>query len=267
MKEYQGSNPVNQIPNMQNYQSYYNIPNIGQPILNSNMMPIGGYNQQPQMYGVMNGYYNPNGYNFYNPYLIKQQQEAQEAAKRQYMKAQSESRKQFARIANKTTKRFETEEELEEYLKIFDYVEPVRDEEYYKKEQQMKVSTTQWISVQELQNPFVNYVNNERSRMQTIMPEDVSLAQFLDNFGDVYMDYHNQELAKEKRNLSKTYDRDSYKELLSLHTGKHIPNTTKFRSLDDIEVSIPDQFKDEFARKREQFFESIFANNRKVGGI
>jgi len=251
------------VNNLMQQPNYSQIPNIGGY---TNMLPIGqqGYNS-----GYVNGYYNQNmGYGYYNPYLIDEQNKLREAKEKEIERQQSSIWKRLSKSANSYSGILD-EDRLEDHLKRYDPPKPpIYDQEYYEMEavKRIYVISQNLVRAEDLAYIRINRMNQEFDKARAAVPEGISMQDYFKLFGKLYLEMKDEENKKQSRDASRLYNGNSYKDLLNMHKKDNNYFSGTFNnhvSLDDMEIKLPNSLKT-YDKKRADFFNSIFDNNKRV---
>lgn len=272
--------------------------NYGSPTVNNVMggmytvppNPIGstlnvggyGYNynpymaQQPMMNGMMGGYYG--GYNLtMNPYLYQQQLRAQEAAQREQVRRQCDLMKTLSTIVHKGLGDIDQYENFDDHLKQYDPI-TIDNEAYQEEMHYNKLS-----NLQPVPPPYAFYAhcNRVREEHQKKFPNDMGLANYLDNAGELYLEALMHKAKERNRNGKLQYDTEQYKKILESHrsTSSYFNSllsggmsSTKI-NIDDMEIQLPSSSEDkarmvintpshmqEYASRKQAFLNAILKN-------
>lgn len=222
---------------MCNGTSYQSVPTIGN---------IGGY-----------GYYNQ----FYNPYYIRQQQEAQRQMEIQRAKNQADIWVKFGLACNAVNGSCRTEDEIREDLIHMAAIQNQydQDEEFMDK---IRHITTQCA---------INMVQEQQAQQQMEAaknaeePEDVdtgeriSFYDWLHGEGQkMYDEVQNEKLRRYQHNASNLYNTESYNQLLTAHDSV-FSSLNKNVTIDDMEiqVNLPERIRQEREIRRQRFAKAL----------
>lgn len=257
----------------------YNVP--PNPI--GSTLNVGGYNynpymaQQPMMNGMMGGYYG--GYNLYmNPYLYQQQLIAQEAAQREQVRRQCDLMKTLSTIVHKGLGDIDKFENFEDHLTQYDPItidnEAYQEELHYNKLCNLKPIPPPYA--------FYAYCNKVREEYQKKFPDNMRLADYLDNAGELYIEALMTKAKERNRNGKLQYDTSQYKKILESHrsTSSYFNSllsgemTANKINIDDMEIQLPSNPEDkarmvintpshmqEYAARKQQFLNAILKNS------
>lgn len=212
-----------------------------------NVRTIGGYgyngNNVPFNQFMNSPYYN-NSYGYVNPYTLIQQQKAMEAARKEAERNQIDTMKHISRIVHKSLKDIEGEE-LETFLdNTYNYEEASKEfEELY--QQYMSYIKLSNLKPVQPNYAYVNYANAVSAKNKARFPDDMSLADYLDKAGELYMEAIIAQNERRERNGKLKYDSNKYRSIIDLHrsTSSYFNSllTGKTKSVDigDLEIQIP----------------------------
>lgn len=247
--------------------------NMNSPIVNNMMMgqQMGGYNIPPSPigntlsmgmgYNNMGGYYGGN-YNYVSPYLIQQQQQAQQARFREQQRQIADSNKALARSAA-IANGIEPDEEL--LSKKYD---PVYDQPYTKQEQ-IQNSLWQAYLNSQMYDPDqlrIQRMNAIYEKEKIRVPDDISLADWMDVVNKELADMERQEMiSQQRKGIKNLYNSNEFKQLVSMHGsngyfGNMYNNNTT--SIEDMEVTLPQHLVTPYQEKKRKFLEAIGMRGR-----
>ena len=222
-----------------------------------NNVPIGynGYNQQ----GYTGYYGNQVNYNYYNPiYQQNMLRQQQEEAEKQHKQA-VEFNKRISRIAHAEDGSTISEEVLD---KIYDPERtrtPEQVADYY--ELNRTANIVQNIN-QQMQSPesitLMNRAVQTKKYHDKFINPDCDLNEFLQSAGSLYVDGLLREEKHKNRDLSGTYDSNSYQQLLK----RQAPYAGKFsNNIDDNTITLPaslqNKLSSSYESRRQQFLNAI----------
>jgi hypothetical protein len=228
-----------------------------------NIINIGGqgYNNT-NMGGYYNGLYN----GYYNPILAQRQKEIEEANAREAAQQQSSIMKRLSKSCHKALKHEIDEEEMEEHLKQYDLVEKEDETNYQKYCHLVNLNSSEFTNVN------YSYGYNEASLKvqedsKKLFPDTTSLAQYLENAGELYASIFAKEAKQKQRDVSKLYNSSLFKNIVGKHTGlsnlfNSSINRFKDPTVDDMEIGLPDHIKNNlnYQERRKKFMEALLAN-------
>lgn len=239
--------PYQQAP-IYNYSPYQNAPTIGS---------IGGYGYQ-QYPQYQTGYYNQ----YFNPYYLRQQQEAQRRLEIQEANNQADI---WSRLINCRNSFFGYEESKE------DIINQIRDRAVI--QQQMDSDEQFMNSIHQISQAtqqkkaeakaMQDNIERQREVMQEQEPQEVkSLYQWLKEDGSRrYRESQYAEMYKQQRNVSKLYDSSAYNNLLSTHDSVFSSYNALNRNVNiddmEIQVNLPEHLRRERDIRRQRFAESL----------
>ena len=271
--------------------------NYGSPVI-QNMMggmqiqpnPIGsianiggyGYNNNVQFSQFMNSPYYTNNYMYYNPYQALQQQKAMEAAKKEQERNYMDTLKSISKNVHESLHDIEGKD-LEGFLDAnYNYEEESKEfEEMYQ----------QWCLYTKLANlkpvqpnyAYINYANKIREKNKSEYPDDMSLAEFLNKAGNLYMDALMEQNQRRMRDGKLKYDSNGYRNLIDLHRSASsyfnslLTGNTKSVDIGDLEIQIPSNGEkpkmvvnmpskyQEYAERRAKFINACLNSGNKGG--
>lgn len=283
---------VYQSPMIQNMGGMGSMP----PTYNGNLVNVGGIGYNPNYFppqminrqnfgSYMNSPYYTNNYSYNNPYALAQQQKAMEAARNEEMRKQTDTMKAISRMCHKALGDV-ADDDMEEYVnKQYD-----RNEEYEKEFNQMVEDVRLYLRLGNLRpvQPnygYLEYCAKVRKSYKDKYPDDMSLAEFLENAGELYRDSLIEMNQRKQRDGKLKYSTQGYKDLVALHrssssyfnsalTGKnnsieigdlefHLPTAPGEKTR--ITVNMPAKIA-EYNERRNQFIEACLNSGRKKGG-
>lgn len=232
------------------------------------MAPIGNTIQNQ---GMMNGYYNPYpqqmGYGYGgNPYLIRKQQEMEAAKRREEERGRADLWKTISRNVHNASN--SNISDIEEHVKKYDPVDQYNEEYVHETQYVRLVQICQTGTVvSEAPNPRIDAVNSQIQKTKTKYADDMDIFDFFDKAGEIIVEDRIAQQREQQRDLTKLYDSTKYKELVNKHSKKgggifsslfdsnraHTDNL----DIDDMEITLPSQFKDEYSKKRDDFLRAI----------
>lgn len=217
-----------------------------QPNPIGNVVNIGGYgyNNNVQFNQFMNSPYYTNNYVYANPYQVLQQQKAMEAARKEQQRNYIDALRSISRNVHNSLHDIEGKE-LEEFLdNNYNYeVESKEFEEMYQ----------EWCLYTKLANlkpiqpnyAFLNYADKIRQKNKEEYPDDMSLAEYLNKAGNLYMDALMEQNQRRLRNGKLKYDSSGYRSLIDLHKSASsyfnslLTGRTKSVDIGDLEIQLP----------------------------
>lgn len=230
-----------------------------------NNVPIGynGYNQ-----GYTGYYGNQVNYNYYNPIyqqnMLRQQQEEAERQRKQ----QVEFNKRISRIAHAENGSTISEETLDN---IYDPVSNQPPERIAEQYEYNKVANTVQSINPNAQTPesitFMNRANAATKYHDKFIKPGCGLNEFLQSAGALYVDGLLREEKHKNRDLSGTYDSNSYQQLLK----RQAPYAGKFsNNIDDNTIMLPASLQNKlnasYEERRAQFINSIMNSKGAANG-
>jgi hypothetical protein len=248
-----------QQPAIYNNGGMYNIP--PNPIGNIAPIGYGGYN---------NGYYTGQ-YSYYNPYYIQQQRAIQLAQQREAQRVESGIFKKL-QTASASFLGYElTEEDLKRYDVVYDE-DIVSDfgigdqEEYYrlkqiddyKRSMQQKIIQMQGDLVPCISSQAVAYCNaynqmHEKAKKE--IPDNVGLLEYLEKYAPKkYMEALEHDQRKVQADLTKTYNKVDYKELIDRSRGIYKSVFNPDANIDDQEIKLPNFISEKTMQERRKRF-------------
>lgn len=247
------------------------VYNSGSPVMNAmaGMMyqqpfmpgPMGNIMNMAPGYNGMGGYYT--GYNsYYNPYLLQQQKERQEALKRQQDIQNSEITKMMYRnIYNASGKH---QDDMEEHLRQYD-PEYLREQKM-QKEHAADIKTARLLAAQPVetmctyqQAVYLNNLNKERERIMQKFPSDMGLCDFFEAYGEEEARMRDEEAKRKRRDMSKSYNSNLFGQMV----GQSNPYfnkqyaTSSVENIDDLSIPRPESLSSEIQQRKMQFLEMI----------
>lgn len=233
----------------------YTSPNM----VGNNGMPIAGQYQPQPMVG---SYYTGAGYYAQNPYLIQRQMELQRIQEEEMAKQQASIMKMISKNVNN----YLGVEVDDEYLSQYDPV--------YKDPKEIKCEQN-WGHVQHLEQLLqsqtkiktkvdtINENNNARmAKMKETYPDDMSLFDFLERAGELYAEAVTNKRQQQEKQVNRLYQQSSYSNLLNIHNnGSYYNKIMNFQpddvSVDDLEVTLPENLARTYDKRRADFFAAI----------
>ena len=96
-------------------------------------------------------------------------------------------------------------------------------------------------------------------------PDDMSMLEFSEQFGDIYVDYLRDRERESRKNLTQLYDRNGYNQLIQMHRNSNNYFSTVFQggspnrevNIDDMEVKLPSHMQNEYQARRQAFLNAI----------
>lgn len=251
-----------------------------------NIANIGGcgYNSvNGTPFGMMNSPYYTNTFSYNNPYLVLQRQKAMEAAKKEAIRKQGDMMKSISTVVHKALNDME-EEELEEHLN--------RNYNYQEANSEMEEMVEQVRQYNKLANlkpiapnyGFLTYCSKVSKSYKDKYPDDMSLADYLNNAGNLYREALIEMNERKQRDGKLKYNSNNFKNIVDMHrTSSSYFNgilTGKTKSIDigDLEIQIPNNGErpkmvlnmpskmQEYADRKAKFIESCLRGS-KVGGV
>lgn len=229
----------------------------------NNMMPIGSQGYNTNM-NNMNGYYNNMYNNYYNPYLAAQQQQIQQAKLMEQQRAQSDMFKSISKNINKALGR----EVDDEFLKRYDPQDPRQqqvDEELAITNRLLNLHYNGYYGNYEAIR-YIEANNRHFEQVRQQLPDDMSMLEFSEKFGDIYVEYLNDRERESRKNLTQLYDRNGYNQLIQMHKNSNNYFSSVFQggnqnqgvvSIDDMEVKLPNHLQNEYQARKQAFLNSI----------
>ena len=230
-----------------------------------NNVPIGynGYNQ-----GYTGYYGNQVNYNYYNPIyqqnLLRQQQE--EAEKRH--KQEVEFNKRISRIAHAEDGSTVSEEILD---KIYDPVSTQTPQQIAEQYEQNKIANiAQSINPQAQTQESITFNNRAAAATKyhdKFIKPGCGLNEFVQSAGALYVDGLLRDEKHKNRDLSGTYDSNSYQQLLR----RQAPYAGKFsNNIDDNTITLPQSLQNKlsssYEERRAQFINAIMNSKGVANG-
>lgn len=250
-----------------NYQQPQQFMNYQQPQMNY------GYPQQFQTYGYppqqqyynMGSYYNGNQM-YYNPYLQQNLYYQQQIQQQEIMKKQSEIMKTLSRNLHKSMGNEISEEELSE---LYD-PKPIDPKMYEMMNTAQHIAKLETLSKNPITNtPVQKIIDNNNKRLSYIKqsyPDDMSLFDFLEKAGELYTQIVNEEYMAKSKEINNLYNQSQYKDLLnsSMRPDSYSSTILNFKpndnfSLDDLEITLPNQIASKYEQRRSEFLQSILS--------
>ncbi len=252
-----------------NMQSTYQPTQIGytSPLMvGGNGMPITGqympYQQFSQPQPMVGSYYTGAGYYAANPYLIQRQMEIQRLQEEELEKQQAGLMKMISKNVNS----YLGVEVDEDFLKQYDPV--YKDPKEIKCEQ----NWSRMVHLEQLsQSPnkvqtrvyTINQNNNIRiAKMKERYPDDMTLFEFLEIAGELYNEAITSKIQQQEQQVNRLYQQSSYSNLLNIHNnGSYYNKIMNFQpddiSVDDLEVTLPENLARTYDQRRADFFKAI----------
>ena len=154
------------------------------------------------------------------------------------------------------------QDDMEEHLKRYDYVEPNEEED---KELQI---TLKLLKLKENHLPYnpqlADYVircNKLHDQEKERFPDNMSLDEYFDNAGMLYYEAVTEEYRKQMKDTTRLYNSDEYNRLLSLHNNGNkfngFGNFNKDITIDDMEITLPTKLQTEYQERRQKFLNAI----------
>lgn len=210
---------------------------------------VGGYGYNPMMQqnpmmsnGMMGGYYG--GYNLtMNPYIYQQQLKAQEAAMKEQQRLQCDLMKRLSTVVHKGLGDIDKFENFEDHLKQYDPISI--DNEAYKEE--MLYNKLSKLQPVQTNYAFIMHCNRVHEMNQKRFPNDMGLADFLDNAGELYLEALESKARERNRDGKLQYNTEQYKKILEAHRSSSSyfnsllaggMSSTKI-NIDDMEIQLP----------------------------
>ena len=228
-----------------------------------NMVPFGnvGYNNNIN-YNNMGGYYNGMYNSFFNPYLAAEQQRIQEAQRKEHERQQAGIMKMLCKHVNNG---LGLKEPSEEFLKRYDPVE-----ERFQQDPEEEIT----YNLMQLPPPGVSYNTRSLQAIQACnqlydnskkkYPDKMGIKEFNEASGLIYAELLDEERKEKQRNLSTLYNSEDYNKILEkkgsttyLNTFFGGGSTNSNVNLDDMEIKLPNNLKNEWEERRRKFMESI----------
>lgn len=250
-----------------NYQQPQQFMNYQQSQMNY------GYPQQFQTYGYppqqqyynMGSYYNGNQM-YYNPYLQQNLYYQQQIQQQEMMKKQSEIMKTLSRNLHKSMGNEISEEELSE---LYD-PKPIDPKMYEMMNTAQHIAKLETLSKNPITNtPVQKIIDNNNKRLSYIKqsyPDDMSLFDFLEKAGELYTQIVNEEYMAKSKEINNLYNQSQYKDLLnsSMRPDSYSSTILNFKpndnfSLDDLEITLPNQIASKYEQRRSEFLQSILS--------
>lgn len=239
------------------YQQGYIPPN---PISN---VSIGGtgYNNNMNMGGYYSNVYN----GFYNPYLVAQQQQAIEAQRREEQRKHSDMMKMISKNVNKALGN--DIENMEQHLKQYDPVEQQAVEIDFEEQ-----TTYRLMNIRQhggTVNPqvaaYINGINNMYDKTREEFPSDMSMYDFNNKAGKLYMDMLIEENNRKSKQLNQLYNSEQFNQLLKMHNSGNGYFSSAFSnkpagmdvSIDNMEVHLPSHLQNVYQQRKQAFFNEI----------
>jgi len=265
-------------------------PNV---TMGSNMIGIGnnGYNQQH-----LGGYYNNNYY--VNPYLQQYQEKLRIAEERENNRKQADV---WKTIARKVAAALGNEVDEEKLKELYDpkYVEnysedaigiPIKikiikdgEKEHIFEEcgsgkplpiQLQAVSANSSLMNLHLnwtgRNPYLESsilkMNQMYEENKKRFPDDISLSQFLQNAGELYVESMIDKSRQQRKDKTQVYSPGDYSQLINMHSNSRsfFPEVFGQQRPDigDMEIRLPDHLKTERQARKELFLNAILSKRR-----
>lgn len=227
----------------------------------SNFAPIGQTNNT----GMMGGYYNQYGGGYANPYLLQKQREAEAIKQREEARRNADMMKKIARKVHYASN--SNIDDIEEHVKKYDPVDHndsrTAHETHYV---QLVVSLQSSQNAPAYNTRPIEEVNSRIEKTKEEFPDDMSVFDYFEKAGSIIVQNKLDEQRDSQRDLSKLYDTNKYKELVKMHSKKKGIFSSLFDSnrsnmddldIDDMEIHLPSESQNQYAKKREEFFRSI----------
>ena len=247
-----------------------------------NIATIGGYGYNQPFSTYMNSPYYTNNYSYYNPYAMIQHQKAMEAARKEAIRKQSDVMKSISRNVHAALGDLD-DKQMEEHLRQYDYETHDTELEELREQFRLYVKLGNLKPVQPNYG-YLAYCQKISKSYKDRFPDDMSLADFLENAGVLYREALIEMNERKQRDGKLKYNSDSFKNLVDLHrTSSSYFNgilTGKEKSIDigDLEIRIPDNGDKpkmvlnmpskftEYQERRQQFIQACL-NSGKKGGV
>ena len=213
----------------------------------------------------MGGYYT-NNYGYYNPYLEEERKRQEEIKVKEQMRQQYDAMKVISMSASKCGGSTFNEKRFEDmYAPAFQQAELSQEEK-----NQMQLLDVYYNGID--YNPNMNAIFEAQSRVyeyrQTLVPKDCDLYEFMDksvNLVDEIL--KKEEQQRNVENLSRLYNKDSYKQLVGMYkedsenywAGMYDNNDPMNVSIDDVESKLPPYKESENVKARRQFMDKILS--------
>jgi hypothetical protein len=229
-----------------------------------NIINIGGqgYNNT-NMGGYYNGIYN----GYWNPILAQRQKEIEEANIREAELQQSSIMKRISKTCHKSLRHEIDDEMMEEHLKQYDPVDREDQTNYQKYNHLLNLNSSEFTNIN------YSYGYNEASlkvqeESKKIFPDTTSLAQYLENAGELYASIVIKEAKAAQRDVSKLYNSSLFKMTVGKHSNAlnlFNSNINRFKdpTVDDMEIGLPDHIRSNlnYQERRKKFMEALLAGN------
>ena len=237
------------------------------------------YGTQPSnMYGYLptighigyNGGYYTNNYNTYNPYLIRQQQEAYQKQLQEQQQQQYNINCLLHRMANSYYGEDYVEPSVQDYSEYY----------YYAQKELQEVSEYEHLAMLTMNLQAIEQQQQQQKRDSirypiTIQEQEAhnkdSIYDFLNSAGELYvkaLENEYKEKDKERYNLQNLYNHNSYNQLVNMHnnSANRFNAYSKDFSIDDMEISLPKKFDTEYQRRKQQFLDQILSKGNFANG-
>lgn len=224
---------------------YQSVPTIGN---------IGGYSYSPYQYA---GYYNQ----YFNPYYIRQQQEAQKRMAAQQAKEQMDIWASLMTASNnclgyEEVPKEEMIQQMQERVLLHHQME--QDQEFVNHVNKISLASYQHeIEVQSMREETKK--KQQELEQARANEEPKSFMQWLhEDAQERYMESQYELMYKQQRNTANLYNSNSYNQLLGTHDSV-FNSLNQNVTIDDMEiqVSLPERLRQERDIRRQKFAESI----------
>lgn len=243
----------------------------------SNVIGVGtnGYNNMNNGMMNMGGYYN-NNYNYYNPYLIQQQQQLQQSQMREQMRQQTDILKTISKSVNKALGAdIDMEKHLEQYNPE-NYYQGIKSNNqygYYQQDNEQLVHdrlmsihcnghTGNPVNQRLIQANNILYEQEKQTR-----PDEYGIIEFNKSAGELYNEIVQQEQRMVQRDLTKLYNPNQYNQLVKMNGSGNSYFNSMFQgtammqndmNIDDMEVKLPNHLVNTYDERKQAFLNAIF---------
>lgn len=257
------------INNMMGNNGIYNGYIPSNPIGNVVGIGTNGYNNMNL--GNMGGYYN-NQYNYYNPYLVQQQQQLYEAQLKEQLRQQSDVLKTISRSVNKA---LGADIDMEKHLEQYNPENYFKDQfntpanDYYNSEQAVhdKLMNIHFNGI--TGNPYnirliqANNILYDQEKQKR--PDEYGIIEYNKSAGELYNEIVEQEQRNMQRNLTRLYNPTQYNQLVKMNSGANSYFNSVFQgtamqkemNIDDMEVTLPSHLVKSYDDRKRAFLDAI----------
>ena len=218
---------------------------------NGNMLSISGQ-------GYNGGYYT-NNYTAYNPYLLQQQREREEAQRLQNLRTQSDMMKRMSKRVNKACGTEISDERLKELYDPMEIRTSKEDLELMNIIRLSQIDAYNTANNLSYQDPYYLSMTKIQEEQQKKFRPDMDLKEFFEEAGGILLDSIKEEAMNDRNRVDRLYNKSEYQKLIDSRSsgGTGIRSLLPDINIDDMEIQLPQHLKNEYQERKRLFMEKL----------